>query len=246
MSTTCGPERELAVLPATRTLRPEWEQASRRAQVWIPPVTRTVVVVPHPDDESLSTGGLISFQRRRGLPVTVVAVTDGEAAYTGLIAPDRLGRIRRGEQTAALAALGIERRDTPRLGMPDGELADSVDELSEAIADVVHPGDLVIAPWRSDHHPDHRACAVAAEAVSNRVAVTLLGGLFWAYHHSAPPQRPSRLLRLELDADLRDRRAVGIAAHRSQFPGYIDTSILNEELVSPARRTHELFVSEPS
>lgn len=246
MSTTCGHGRELAVLPATRPLRPEWEQASRRAQVWIPPVTRTVVVVPHPDDESLSTGGLISFQRRRGLPVTVVAVTDGEAAYAGLIPPDCLGRIRRGEQAAALANLGIERRDTIRLGMPDGQLADSVDELTTAIADVVHSGDLVIAPWRSDHHPDHQACAAAAEAVSKRVAVTLLGGLFWAYHHAAPPSRPSRLLRLELDADLRDRRSAGIATHVSQFPGYIGTSILNDDLVSPARRTHELFVSEPA
>lgn len=246
MSTTCGHGRELAVLPATRPLRPEWEQASRRAQVWIPPVTRTVVVVPHPDDESLSSGGLISFQRRRGLPVTVVAVTDGEAAYAGLIPPDCLGRIRRGEQAAALANLGIERRDTIRLGMPDGQLADSVDELTTAIADVVHSGDLVIAPWHSDHHPDHQACAAAAEAVSKRVAVTLLGGLFWAYHHAAPPSRPSRLLRLELDADLRDRRSAGIATHVSQFPGYIGTSILNDDLVSPARRTHELFVSEPA
>lgn len=246
MSTTCGPGRELAVLPATRLLRPEWEQASRRAQVWIPPVARTVVVVPHPDDESLSTGGLISFQRRRGLPVTVVAVTDGEAAYAGLIAPDRLGRIRRGEQTAALANLGVDRRDTLRLGMPDGQLAELVDELTGAIAEVVHPGDLVIAPWCGDHHPDHQACAAAAEAISMRVAVTLLGGLFWAYHHSAPPQQPTRLLRLELDADLRARRSAGIAAHISQFPGYIGTSILNEELVTPARRTHELFVSGPA
>src|SRR6266852_506851 len=40
-----------------------------------------VVVAPHPDDETLGVGGMLHDLSARGWRVTVVAVTDGEAAY---------------------------------------------------------------------------------------------------------------------------------------------------------------------
>jgi LmbE family N-acetylglucosaminyl deacetylase len=65
-----------------------------------------VVVAPHPDDETLAAGGLIAMQRFRQIHVTLLAVTDGEAAYPGV--PD-LGRTRRVEQAHAADALGLAR-----------------------------------------------------------------------------------------------------------------------------------------
>ena len=41
----------------------------------------TVVVSPHPDDETLGRDGLIARLRSKGIDVTVIAVTDGENAY---------------------------------------------------------------------------------------------------------------------------------------------------------------------
>lgn len=42
---------------------------------------RLVVVAPHPDDEVLGCGGLIAAARAAGMPVLIIALTDGEQAY---------------------------------------------------------------------------------------------------------------------------------------------------------------------
>jgi LmbE family N-acetylglucosaminyl deacetylase len=68
------------------------------------PAQKSTVVAPHPDDETLAAGGLIATQRSRHLPVTLLAVTDGEAAYPDV--PD-LARTRRLEQARAAVALGV-------------------------------------------------------------------------------------------------------------------------------------------
>jgi hypothetical protein len=39
---------------------------------------RLLVLAPHPDDESLATGGLIQRATRQGLPVKVVFLTNGQ------------------------------------------------------------------------------------------------------------------------------------------------------------------------
>lgn len=72
-----------------------WDQIHRSAEPLRLPVLRTLVVAPHRDDETLLAGGLIASQRRRGIDVQVVAVTDGESAYGG--ADKRLAQRRRGE-----------------------------------------------------------------------------------------------------------------------------------------------------
>ena len=79
-----------------------WAPQRTDAQRWEPPRKLTVVVAPHPDDETLLSGGLIAHQARAGVPVIVLAVTDGEAAYPG--DPDGLARQRRREQRQALRA----------------------------------------------------------------------------------------------------------------------------------------------
>ena len=62
-----------------------WAPQRTDAQRWEPPRKLTVVVAPHPDDETLLSGGLIAHQARAGVPVIVLAVTDGEAAYPCLL-----------------------------------------------------------------------------------------------------------------------------------------------------------------
>ena len=57
-----------------------WAPQRTDAQRWEPPRKLTVVVAPHTEDETLLSGGLIAHQARAGVPVIVLAVTDGEAA----------------------------------------------------------------------------------------------------------------------------------------------------------------------
>ena len=70
---------------------------------WEPPFVPTLVLEPHPDDETLGAGGLTVKLCSLGVPVTVVALTDGDHAYTDA---HNLGEIRVREQTEALHRLG--------------------------------------------------------------------------------------------------------------------------------------------
>lgn len=225
---------------ATPDLAGAWAAAAAAARRWRPIGRRLVVVVPHPDDEVLATAGLLLAQRRHAAPLRIVAVTDGDAAYPD-VHPRLLARRRVTEQRAALHALGVPDGCVVRLGMGDGALPTHVGELSAALDALVEDGDVVVAPWRADHHADHVACAHAAAPLARRPGVSVLGSLFWAYHHSPPPPA-RRLLRLDLPAADVERRWAALAAHHSQLPAARPDSILTPALLAPLHAAHELFV----
>ncbi|MFO0593973.1 MAG: PIG-L family deacetylase [Myxococcaceae bacterium] len=75
-----------------------------------------VVIAPHPDDEVLMAGGLISQRVAEGKKVAVILVTNGD--YTC----ERDGYQREAESVAALALLGVKATDVHFLGYPDGAL----------------------------------------------------------------------------------------------------------------------------
>lgn len=224
-------------------LAERWQTTIEGARRWCPPPVETVVVVPHPDDESLSTGGLIAHQRRHGVAVTVVAVTDGEAAYPDRD-PEQMGAIRRIEQNVALGVLGVAREDIVRLSLPDGAVADHVEELTDALRDLVPAQGLVAAPWTHDVHPDHEACGRAALAAVAGTDVTSIFGLFWAWHHQRVGcfESEGGLLSLPLDTRLASLRERALQCHRSQLVQLDDRPILERRELEPTRWPFELFV----
>jgi LmbE family N-acetylglucosaminyl deacetylase len=219
-----------------------WTRVTALAAALDLPACRTVVVVPHPDDETLLSGGLIARQARRGLPVTIVAVTDGEAAYPTWPAPG-LGRVRQGEQDRALHTLDVPSGSTIRLHLPDGKVADHERELTDALASVIHVGDLVVAPWVHDWHPDHEACGRAALRAADMRHATLLGSLFWAYHRVDPVEHPDlELGRLDLTPSELNRRLNAMDAHRSQLQSVRHRAILSPNLLEHLTTDVEHFV----
>ena len=100
----------------------------------IPPGARVLVFAPHPDDETIGAGGLIFHLARRGVPVRVVFVTNGDG-YAEAVAQDfherkpsdtdylEFGEVRRREAVAAARHLGLHRGNLVFLGFPDGGLA---------------------------------------------------------------------------------------------------------------------------
>lgn len=219
-----------------------WSYARRSADPLRLPSVPTLVVAPHPDDETLMAGGLIAAQRARAVEVHVLAVTDGEAAYES---EDReaLAARRRSEQLAALAELGVGAESVTRLGIPDGAVAEHVDEIADAIASFEHVG-LVVAPWTGDHHCDHEAVGAAARAAVGRTGGALVFGLFWTWHHRTPADlADERMLELQLDADGRRRRRRAIQCHQSQFVHDGGAPQLTPELVRPLGWQAEYFLS---
>lgn len=221
---------------------PAW--ATLPCRSWAPPLRRTVVVAPHPDDEVLGCGGLIARQRAHGLDVLVVAVTDGDAAFG---APDaKLAHRRRGEQTEACARLGLVPDAIIRLGLPDGEVAQHEAAVTAALRALLQPGDLVAAPWPGDHHCDHEAVgrAVTRASTDRRgPAVELVGSLVWGPLRSAPPSTAELpLLALRLTAEEQRRRLEALACHRSQHGETGRPAVVSAELARAALDRTERYV----
>ncbi|RII90505.1 PIG-L deacetylase family protein, partial [Clavibacter michiganensis] len=71
-----------------------------------------LVVSAHADDESIGAAGLMATAAARGVPVTLVIVTDGAASHPGspTRTPDELVAVRRDEARAALDAVAPDAR----------------------------------------------------------------------------------------------------------------------------------------
>lgn len=109
----------------------EWATSLLRPQIELQDSDRILVLVPHPDDDILSTAGLIQQAVDKDLPVKVVFFTNGDynetsfALYRKEITLDstealRLGETRREEALAAQGILGVRPEQVTFLGYPDG------------------------------------------------------------------------------------------------------------------------------
>jgi LmbE family N-acetylglucosaminyl deacetylase len=134
-----------------------------------PTVERVLVVTAHPDDVDFSSAGTVATWTDAGTAVTYCVCTDGQAGgFDPDVPRERIPEIRRGEQRAAAAAVGVS--DVRFLGHVDGELEvtrDLVREVVRVIRDVRPQRVLLPNPERwwdriGASHPDHMAAGEAA------------------------------------------------------------------------------------
>jgi LmbE family N-acetylglucosaminyl deacetylase len=180
------------VVDEHRTGTPEAEWLASPRLRGLPPLgsvcpRRLIVVAPHPDDEIFGTAGLICSLLSRGVPVEILAVSDGEGSHPLAVGQGLdLRSLRRQESAQALGRLGGKEPVVTRLGVPDGEISHNHDRVIATLSAMVRPGDLCVAPWWHDGHPDHDACGNAALVVAESMNVQLLGYLVWAWHWADP------------------------------------------------------------
>jgi len=218
----------------------EWAQALSQAPAWTPPSCPTLIMAPHPDDETLAAGGLIATLRLAGVDVVVAAVTDGENAY-----PDTpgLGELRAREQQHALHRLGVPLHKIVRFHLPDSAVNAHEDTLLERLIPLVSPGMHVVAPWSRDFHPDHEACGRAAEAVALKTGALLTSWLFWTWHRGTPQMLATERLRsFPLSDAAMSAKADALDCHHSQLTHESGEPILPAHLLAPARRNFETFL----
>lgn len=218
-----------------------WRARQRAAPRWTPGTAPMVVVVPHPDDETLCVGGLICQQRLAGVEVSVIAVTDGDAAYD----PNGdavLGAHRAREQNAALDLLGVAPAARRRLRLPDSRVQRFEDDLTAVLRDV-DPAATLVAPSHLDVHPDHEAVGRAARRAAVTRGSELITYFFWAWHLRGPDDLDDDLVAFELTADTIDRKSAAISSHRSQTDTWGGHApVLDAALLEPARWPNEYFV----
>lgn len=220
----------------------DWLSLLANTSVWPLRPARTVVVAPHPDDESLATGGLIAQLIADGNEVHVVAVTDGEAAYSRDDARELSPR-RRQEQGSALVELGVPAAHVHRLHLEDSGIAKDEDRLTELLFELLDDGSHIVAPWRRDVHPDHEACGRAAYVAAQRAGADFTEWLFWAWHrHKRNVLEHLPLVRLPLNDEAWARKQRAIACHESQLCADYGEPILDDALLKPARRPFEVYL----
>ncbi len=212
-----------------------------------------LVLAPHMDDCVLGCGGTLASLSDRSR-VHMAYVTDGR----GTPAPELpwrdevfdLRSLREMEARAAMGFLGLPAENVHFLGLPQGRLGRVLPRLQEvldALVERLRPG-VVLAPFRFDRDPDHRAVHAAAAA------------LVWGRRH--PPRlfeyfihSPGRDLRrylasdrmVEIDlADVAVTKRAALEMFRSQttlFYNWQSRPVLPEVLVERACREPEWFLA---
>lgn len=220
VSTTAAARRPTIDLHDDGPNESDWEAVGATLATWpigSLPVQRLVVVAPHPDDESLGIGGTIAMLARR-VPVTVVCVTDGEAAPS-VCRGNELAVLRRAELLDAVELLAPG-ADIIRLGLADGAVAADAEVLTEGLAAIFAAGDVVLSTLDGDGHPDHDAAGRAARDAAVRRGATHLWYPVWSWHWHDPQRSIIRHgLRVDLDPQAQQAKAAAVARYTSQLAG---------------------------
>ena len=124
-------------------------------------VERALCVLAHPDDVDFGSAGTVATWTAAGTEVTYCIVTDGDAGGFDETPREEMPRLRRAEQRAAAAAVGVT--DVRFLGHPDGRLELTLDlrrDISRVIRQVRPHRVLTSSPERrwdriGASHPDH-------------------------------------------------------------------------------------------
>jgi LmbE family N-acetylglucosaminyl deacetylase len=174
-----------AGLPVT-TWSTAVEHAPRRQlRDLAPQATRLVVVSAHPDDETIGVGRLVAQWARERGPVLALTLTAGEACFDAVgIEEPRLAERRIAEWRAALRVLGVTAG--PHSVCPDGAVTEHESRVAGVIAAQLRPGDLVVAPWRHDPHPDHEAAGRAAAVAAAESGAALVEYPVWMPYWMTP------------------------------------------------------------
>jgi len=200
------------------------------------PADRVLVLAPHPDDESVATGGLLQHALEAGTRTRVVFFTDGDNNPWAQRASElrwpitavdraRFAVRRRREARRALERLGLGAESVKFLGFPDQGATDLLLHANEVamrtLNEVLHEWrpTIVVGPSLLDLHPDHSALGVMlCLALEN-----LPGALAPRYHIRFLVHNPTLLARhegalvLPLGEEQRARKRAAIACHRTQL-----------------------------
>jgi LmbE family N-acetylglucosaminyl deacetylase len=195
---------------------------------------KILVVAPHPDDETLGCGGLISLLAQGGSAFHIIFVTDGSASHRNSRAwpAARLAEQREMEACRALACLGIAAAPRLFLRLPDAHMPPPGDlrwdRAVATVCDVMRhfKPDLVLLHWRRDPHCDHRASWLLSQRALRKASIhpAILEYAIWLTEFGAVEDHPrpgeAELVRVDVSQTLASKRAA-IAAHVSQITDLI-------------------------
>jgi LmbE family N-acetylglucosaminyl deacetylase len=218
----------------------DWQAAITGFPDWAPPPRPLLIVSPHPDDEILGAGGLIRAWTQHRRPVTILSVTDGEAAY-----PDwkELARVRHIELKDALQTLGASQVPVIRLGIPDGCVTARARQLKKAIISAVATGSTIISPYERDGHPDHEAAGRVCCELARLDGFSVARYPIWTWHHGEPSIfKKMNGRKFMLDEAARRAKAAAMQRFSSQLAPAHRAPTVPDHVMAYFSRPYEVFL----
>lgn len=207
-----------------------------RSRAADPARRRWLILVPHPDDETLGAGQLICALADAGRPPLIVYLTDGAASHPGSSGwpPARLAAQRRREAYAALGDLQSRAGRPPLfLNWPDAKPwrkgEDGFERSARRLAGLMRRARIsaVATTWVGEPHCDHAAAAALARSAAQRVRpqVELYAYLVWGWNRpEASRLETDRAIVLTPRPRHRLARRRALTRHRSQLGAIITDS----------------------
>jgi len=202
---------------------------------------RVLAVVAHPDDAECLCAGTLARAKRDGAEIGICVLCRGDRGQPATPIAN-LTAVRCKEMTAAAKLLGAV---LLRGEFGDGQLVDGPAQRKKLIELYrrFRPT-LVLAHWREDYHPDHRAAGALAEAASwfcasaghKTEAVTMdrQPALWWMDTVNMTGFEPGFFVDVSDQMDLKRRM---LACHKSQLRRAADGDFapLEEQMIRQAQ-----------
>ncbi|WP_439581919.1 PIG-L deacetylase family protein [Dyadobacter bucti] len=219
---------------------------------------KTMVVAPHPDDETLGCGGTTAALLRQGYDVHFVFVSDGTMSHPNSkkYPKARLRSLREKEAVDAVKVLGGREEHISFLALPDRDVPGQQSPYFESAVRLFISAirsfepETIFIPWRNDPHPDHRASyQLVTEAVSRLDKKPLLMQYpiwFWEMGENRDVEliRKMRISCVDISPTLAAKQNA-LLAHQSQITDLIDDDQegfrLSPEVIAHFNRTREIF-----
>jgi LmbE family N-acetylglucosaminyl deacetylase len=190
-----------------------------------------VVLAPHPDDEVIGCGELLTAAVLAGIEPAILFITDGSGSHPKSRAFPRhaLMALRQQEACAAASILGVDLAHVHFLGIRDTAAPHDGPELIAAVNRILaviagYPNPVIFAPWIHDPHGDHQAVCKMAHCAAQALEARHLSYLVWGW--TLPDDQVLGRVKVagwrfrETDAKSQKLRALG--AYKSQISDLID------------------------
>ncbi len=235
----------------------KWAASATELKTTIVFLGHTIVIAPHPDDESLGCGGTIALLKKAGKSVKIIFVSDGSLSHPNSIkypAP-LLIQLREKEALEAARILGVAPKDCYFMRLKDGAVPNVANEGFEVAAGsllkILKPLQVqaILLPWKNDPHPDHQACweIVNQVMVQMESRIILYHYLIWFWERGVDDiEILNGVDWFKVDiSSVMDLKMKAINAHQSQVTTMIDDDqdgfILSCDVLNHFNDHFELF-----
>jgi len=223
----------------------------------------TLIIAPHPDDETLCCGGAIALLRQMGYRVHVMVLSDGLSMHphAEFMKSDEFSAMRKYEAESALSHLGVPNDAVTFLSLNDPLIParqeagfEEVVRLCRNKLNSLKP-DTILTPWRRDFHKDHQAAwqitqqALAEESMDD---VKLVEYSKWALYDNNEEHLPTKeeVQPWRLDTEpVMKKKIDALGAYRAALPlsGILaqpHTNVQQDELKNHFMHPWELYLDQ--